>query len=147
MLLSFEEKEIAVASVLNPYLSFRAEARQAMEFYKSVFGGTLKVNTFGEFGSPEGADADKIMHSQLETDHGYTLMASDTPAGMEYNPGTKITVSLSGDDADTLRGYWDKLSEGGTVTVPFEKQMWGDEFGSCVDKFGIPWMVNVVHQG
>ena len=144
MLLSFEEKEIAVASVLNPYLSFRAEARQAMEFYKDVFGGTLKVNTFGEFGSPEGADADKIMHAQLETENGYTLMASDTPAGMEYNPGTNITVSLSGDDAGTLRGYWDKLSEGGTVTVPFEKQRWGDEFGACVDKFGIPWMVNVV---
>lgn len=146
MLLSFEEKENAVASVLNPYLSFRAEARQAMEFYKGVFGGTLKVNTFGEFGSPEGADADKVMHAQLETDQGYTLMASDTPAGMEHNPGTNITVSLSGDDADTLRGYWDELSDGGTVTVPFEKQMWGDEFGSCIDKFGIPWMVNVVHQ-
>ncbi|WP_086683206.1 VOC family protein [Amycolatopsis pretoriensis] len=135
-----------MASVLNPYLSFRAEARQAMEFYKGVFGGTLKVNTFGEFGSPEGADADKVMHAQLETDAGYTLMASDTPAGMEHNPGTNITVSLSGDDAGTLRGYWDKLSDGGTVTVPFEKQMWGDEFGSCIDKFGIPWMVNVVHQ-
>jgi PhnB protein len=135
-----------VASVLNPYLSFRAEARQAMEFYKSVFGGTLTVNTFGEFGSPEGADAEKIMHAQLETDNGYTLMASDTPAGMDHNPGTNITVSLSGDDAGDLRAYWEKLSEGGTVTVPFEKQMWGDEFGSCIDKFGIPWMVNVVAQ-
>ncbi|MEU0788511.1 VOC family protein [Amycolatopsis sp. NPDC005961] len=135
-----------MASVLNPYLSFRAEARQAMEFYKSVFGGTLTVNTFGEFGSPEGADADKIMHAQLETEKGYRLMAADTPTGMDHNPGTNITVSLSGDDADDLRGYWDKLSEGGTVTVPFEKQMWGDEFGSCIDKFGIPWMVNVVHQ-
>ena len=135
-----------MASVLNPYLSFRAEARQAMEFYKSIFGGTLKVNTFGEFGSPEGADADKIMHAQLETDNGYTLMASDAPAGMDHNPGTNITVSLSGDDASDLRGYWEKLSEGGTVTVPFEKQMWGDEFGACVDKFGIPWMVNVVQQ-
>ncbi|VVJ21097.1 PhnB protein / putative DNA binding 3-demethylubiquinone-9 3-methyltransferase domain protein [Amycolatopsis camponoti] len=146
MLLSSDEKETAVASVLNPYLSFRAEARQAMEFYKSVFGGTLTVNTFGEFGSPEGADADKIMHAQLETEKGYRLMAADTPTGMDHNPGTNITVSLSGDDADDLRGYWDKLSEGGTVTVPFEKQMWGDEFGSCIDKFGIPWMVNVVHQ-
>ena len=65
-------------------------------------------------------------------------------AGMEYNPGTNISVSLSGDDADDLRGYWDKLSDGGTVTVPFEKQMWGDEFGACFDRFGIPWMVNVV---
>ncbi|WP_290062352.1 VOC family protein [Amycolatopsis solani] len=133
-----------MASRLNPYLSFRDDARQAMEFYKSVFGGTLTVNTFGEFGSPEGADSDKIMHSQLETDNGFTLMASDTPAGMEYNPGTNITVSLSGDDADDLRGYWDQLSDGATVTVPFEKQMWGDEFGALVDKFGIPWMVNIV---
>ncbi|MET8851983.1 VOC family protein [Amycolatopsis sp. NPDC004625] len=133
-----------MASRLNPYLSFRADARQAMEFYKSVFGGTLTVNTFGEFGSPEGADADKIMHAQLETDNGFTLMASDTPAGMEHTPGTNITVSLSGDDTDDLHGYWDKLSDGGTVTVPFEKQMWGDEFGACIDKFGIPWMVNVV---
>nr|WP_166640710.1 VOC family protein [Amycolatopsis sp. SID8362] len=135
---------MAVASRLNPYLSFRDDARQAMEFYKSVFGGTLTVNTFGEFGSPEGADADKIMHSQLETDNGFTLMASDTPAGMEHKPGTNITVSLSGDDADGLRGYWEQLSDGATVTVPFEKQMWGDEFGALVDKFGIPWMVNVV---
>ena len=133
-----------MASRLNPYLSFRDDARQAMEFYKSVFGGTLTVNTFGEFGSPEGADADKIMHSQLETDNGFTLMASDTPAGMEHKPGTNITVSLSGDDADDLRGYWEQLSDGATVTVPFEKQMWGDEFGALVDKFGIPWMVNVV---
>lgn len=133
-----------MASRLNPYLSFRADARQAMEFYKSVFGGTLTLNTFGEFGSPEGADADKVMHAQLETDNGFTLMASDTPAGMEHTPGTNITVSLSGDDTDDLHGYWEKLSDGGTVTVPFEKQMWGDEFGACVDKFGIPWMVNIV---
>ncbi|MEV4056992.1 VOC family protein [Amycolatopsis sp. NPDC049688] len=133
-----------MASRLNPYLSFRDDARQAMEFYKSVFGGTLTLNTFGEFGSPEGADSDKVMHAQLEAENGFTLMASDTPAGMEHNPGTNISVSLSGDDADDLRGYWDKLSGGGTVTVPFEKQMWGDEFGACVDKFGIPWMVNVV---
>ncbi|MEQ0561228.1 VOC family protein [Amycolatopsis sp. NEAU-NG30] len=136
-----------MASRLNPYLSFRDDARQAMEFYKDVFGGTLTMNTFGEFGSPEGADADKIMHSQLEADNGFTLMAADTPAGMEHNPGTNISVSLSGDDAEDLRGYWEKLSDGGTVTVPFEKQMWGDEFGACVDKFGIPWMVNVVQSG
>ncbi|WP_103348946.1 VOC family protein [Amycolatopsis sp. CA-128772] len=133
-----------MASRLNPHLSFRADARQAMEFYKSVFGGTLTLNTFGEFGSPEGADADKVMHAQLEAGNGFTLMASDTPTGMEHTPGTNISVSLSGDDADDLRGYWDKLSDGGTVSVPFEKQMWGDEFGACVDKFGIPWMVNVV---
>ncbi|HEX5970050.1 MAG TPA: VOC family protein [Intrasporangium sp.] len=132
-----------MASRLNPYISFKDNARDAMEFYKDVFGGTLNLNTFGEYGQPDSPDADKIMHAQLETDSGYTLMASDTPQGMEYNPGDNITVSLSGDDSDELRGYWTKLSDGGTVSVPLEKQMWGDEFGSCTDKFGIGWMVNI----
>src|SRR5215211_7816717 len=54
-----------------------------------------------------------------------------------------IAVSLSGDDADELRGYWEKLSSGGSVSVPLEKQMWGDEFGMCVDRFGVAWMVNI----
>jgi PhnB protein len=132
-----------VASRLNPYISFVDNARQAMEFYKDVFGGTLTLNTFGEFGAQDSPEADKIMHGLLETDRGFTLMASDTPPGMEHNPGTNIAVSLSGDDVDELRGYWAKLSDGGTVSVPLEKQMWGDEFGMCVDRFGIPWMVNI----
>ncbi|HYN95327.1 MAG TPA: VOC family protein [Pilimelia sp.] len=135
-----------MASGLNPYLSFAGDARQAMEFYRDVFGGTLSMNTFGDFGAPEAAVADKIMHGQLETDSGFTLMGADTPPGMAYNPGDTISVSLSGDDADELRGYWARLSEGGTVSVPLEKQMWGDEFGTCVDRFGIPWMVNISQQ-
>jgi PhnB protein len=134
-----------MASRLNPYIGFNGNARQAMEFYKDVFGGELTSNTFGEFGAAQdSADNDKIMHSQLETDSGFTLMASDTPAGMgQRSSGDNITISLSGDDADRLRGYWDKLSDGGNVTMPMEKQMWGDEFGMCVDRFGIPWMVNI----
>ena len=136
-----------MASRLNPYISFRDNARQAMEFYRDVFGGELTVNTFGESGGAEGTpEADKIMHAQLETDRGFTLMASDTPAEMPYNPGSNISISLSGDDADDLRGYWEKLSDGGTVTMPLEKQMWGDEFGMCQDRFGIPWMVNITQQ-
>jgi PhnB protein len=130
-------------SRLNPYISFDGNAREAMEFYKGVFGGTLTLNTFGEFGQPDAPEADKIMHGLLETDTGLTLMGADTPPGMAHNPGDNITVSLSGDDADELRGYWEKLSDGGTVTVPLEKQMWGDEFGQCVDQFGIAWMVNI----
>jgi PhnB protein len=132
-----------VATRLNPYISFKDNARQAMEFYEGVFGGSLSVNTFGEYGAQDTPEADKIMHAQLETEGGLTLMASDTPPGMEHNPGNAITVSLSGDDGDELRGYWDKLSEGGTVAMPLEKQMWGDEFGMCIDKFGVPWMVNI----
>ncbi|MFI5938283.1 VOC family protein [Actinoplanes sp. NPDC051494] len=134
-----------MASRLNPYIAFAdGNARTAMEFYHSILGGKLDVNTFGQFGAPDPALADKVMHAQLETGHGFTLMGADTPPGMEHVPGNTIAVSLSGDDADDLRGWWEKLAEGGTVTLPLEKQMWGDEFGTLKDKFGIEWMVNIV---
>ena len=132
-----------MASILNPYISFQDNARQALEFYQETFGGELTVSTFGEFGDPSQPGADGIMHGNLATPSGFTIMAADTPPGMDYNPGTNISVSLSGDDGDELRGYWDKLSSGGTVPVPLEKQMWGDEFGMCVDQFGVGWMVNI----
>lgn len=135
-----------MATTLNPYIQFKDNAREAMEFYKTVFGGELTVSTFGEFGGgdPEhAAPADGVMHSQLVTDGGLTLMAADTPPGMTGSEGASISISLSGDDADELRGYWEKLSEGGQVQVPLEKQMWGDEFGMCADKFGTEWMVNI----
>ena len=132
-----------MASRLNPYISFSDNARAALEFYRTVFGGELSVMTFGEMGMPDAPEADKVMHGMLETASGYTLMAADTPPGMDYTPGANISVSLSGDDAAELRGYWDKLSSGGTVAVPLENQPWGDEFGMCVDQFGISWMVNI----
>jgi PhnB protein len=132
-----------MASRLNPYLNFNGNARQALEFYTSVFGGNLNLSTFAEFGMAEAPVADKIMHGQLETDAGYTLMAADTPPGMEFNGMHGFGVSLSGDDADVLRGYFDKLSDGGTVTMPMQKQAWGDEFGMVTDKFGVPWLVNI----
>ena len=131
-------------STLNPYLGFPDNAREAMEFYQSVFGGKLDISTFGSFGgAPEGLSEDNVMHAQLVTDAGFTLMASDTPGGMGVSEGSRISISLSGDDADALRGYWQRLSEGGEVTMPLEKQMWGDEFGMCTDRFGVPWMVNI----
>ena len=130
-----------MSATLNPYLSFDTNARQAMEFYRDVFGGELNVTTFGEFGST-GPEADLVMHSQLETDLGFTLMASDTPAGMERTVGNNITVSVFGDDP-ALRTYWDTISGSGTVTMPMVKQAWGDEFGMCVDQFGVSWMVNI----
>ncbi|GHH53926.1 VOC family protein [Lentzea cavernae] len=131
-----------MATRLNPYLSFDGQARQALEFYHSVFGGELKMNTFGEFGVQDTPQADQIMHGQLETEAGYTIMAADTPPGMEHRSGSSITVSLSGDE-EVLRQYFNALAEGGKVGTPLEKQMWGDEYGDLVDKYGISWMVNL----
>jgi len=128
---------------LNPSLSFRDNAREAMTFYHSVFGGELSVSTFGEFQpGAEPAQQDMVMHSQLETTDGLVLMAADTPEGMEYRPQAGVSVSLSGDEKDRLRGYWQRLSEGGTVIVPFGAAPWGDTFGMCTDQFGTTWMVN-----
>jgi PhnB protein len=137
-----------MASRLNPYLNFDGNARQALEFYQSVFGGDLNLNTFADFGAPDTPDADKIMHGQLETDAGYTIMAADVPGNMEYQPiaGTSVSLSGEGPDAEALRAYWEELCAGGTITMPMQRQAWGDEFGMCVDKFGVPWLVNI-HTG
>jgi PhnB protein len=129
---------------LNPYLHFRDTARQAMDFYRSVFGGELTSNSFAEFhASDDPAEQDKIMHSQLVTPDGMVLMASDTPNSMDYTPGTNFSISLSGDDDAALRRCWGKLSDGGTVAMPLDKAAWGDTFGMCVDRFGVSWLVNI----
>jgi PhnB protein len=134
-----------MASRLNPYLSFDGDARDAMETYKGVFGGELTVSTFGDMGQTDEGLKDKVMHSQLETPAGFTLMASDTPPGTDqpYQRGNAFTVSLSGDDEAELRGYWDGLADGGQVTLPLDKQVWGDVFGMVADRFGVLWMVNI----
>ena len=133
-------------SKLNPYLNFDGNAREAMEFYKGVFGGNLNVNTFGEAHATEDPKyTNQIMHGQLETPGGLVLMASDTPTVMGYNPGDNYSVSLSGgveDDAE-LSGYWEKLVDGGTITMPLDMAPWGDKFGMCTDKFGVAWLVNI----
>jgi PhnB protein len=136
-----------MASRLNPYLTFRDNARQAMEFYQSVFGGKLDLSTFAEMNaSPDPAEGNKIMHSVLETDDGMVIMGADTPNSMDYRPGSAISVSLSGDDDARLSELYRKLSESGSVTVPLEKAPWGDRFGMCVDGFGTAWLVNISGQ-
>ncbi len=132
-----------MASRLNPYLNFNGTARHALEFYASVFGGDLTLNTFADFGAAGSPDADRIMHGMLETPAGYTIMAADITSDMEHRPISWFSVSLSGDDADALRGYWEQLSASGTTTMPMQKQVWGDEFGMCVDQFGVSWLVNI----
>lgn len=135
-----------MSTQLDPYLSFRDNAREAMEFYQSVFGGKLITSTFAEFhASDDPAEQDKIMHSMLTTDDGLVLMASDTPNRMGYTPGGNFSISLSGEQADEgeLRGYWDKLSAAGIVTMPLGPAPWGDTFGMCTDKFGVSWLVSI----
>ncbi|MBN9180255.1 MAG: VOC family protein [Microbacterium sp.] len=130
-------------TILNPYLSFKDDAREAMEFYRSVFGGELTLSTFGEFPGmvQDPAENELVMHAQLTTAEGLTLMGSDTPAHMAFERPANISLSLSGDDEGVLQGYWNALAEGGTVTMPFETPPWGGKFGMLVDKYGFSWMI------
>ncbi|WP_426245213.1 VOC family protein [Nocardioides sp. LHG3406-4] len=132
-----------MASRLNPYISFKDNAAEALAFYQSVLGGELESHTFGEYADPAAPEVDLLMHGQLETPAGFTIMAADTPPGMEHRPGENVAVSLSGDDVTELRQWYAGLSAGGTVIMPLEMQMWGDEFGMFNDRFGVPWMVNI----
>ena len=133
-----------MSTILNPYLGFRDNARAAMEFYRSVFGGELTLSTFADFqASEDPAEQDKVMHGMLVTDGGLNLMGADTPNSMSYTPGDNYSVSLSGDDEAELRRYWEVLSAEGTIGMPLERAPWGDFFGMCTDKFGVSWLVNI----
>jgi PhnB protein len=128
---------------LNPYLNFKDNTREAMEFYRGVFGGKLELNTFKDYhASQDPSEDDKIMHSVLYAE-GMSFMASDTPDRMEYKPGTNFSMSLSGEDETELTGYFDKLAAGGTIGMPLNKAVWGDTFGMVTDKFGVTWLVNI----
>lgn len=126
-------------AILNPYVSFNGKTREAMEFYKSIFGGELTISTFADQHVPD-APADGVMHAQLAVDGKPLIMASD---GMDAQDLSGFSLSLSGNNADELRGYFEKLAEGGTITKTLEKESWGDEFGMVQDKFGVSWMVNI----
>jgi PhnB protein len=130
-----------MASVnLDPYLFFKGNCREAMEFYKSIFGGELTVSTFGEAMPNEPEMKDKIMHAMLSGGD-VKLMASDTREASEKT--AKIELSLSGDDEQKLTGYFEKLSAAGKIKSPLKKESWGDTFGQFQDKYGIDWMVNI----
>ncbi|MBC7633083.1 VOC family protein [Aeromicrobium sp.] len=134
-----------MATTLNPYLSFRGQARQAMEFYRSVLGGELGTTTFGE-AMPDSVTAeeqDNLMHAQLVSTAGLVLMGSDAPMSMAFEAGSNISVSLSGSDEAELTGYYDGFSAAGTILEPLAKAPWGDSFGMVRDQFGVVWMFNI----
>lgn len=134
-----------MGAVLNPYLNFRGNAREAMEFYKEVFGGKLTISTFADFhAASDPSEEGLVMHADLEGPDGIRFMAADVPGRMEFVPGTNnFSMSLSGENEAELRGYFEKLSDGGSVSMPFETATWGDTFGMCTDKFGVSWLVNI----
>lgn len=133
-------------TTLNPYLGFRGNARQAMEFYQRIFGGELTISTFGDFqASVEPDEIDLVMHAQLSGDAGVVFMGSDTPKHMEFTEGSNFSMSLSGSSEDQaqLGGYFDRLADGGAVLQPLTVAPWGDSFGMLKDPFGITWLVNI----
>lgn len=139
-------------AALHPYLNFPGTTREAFEFYGECLGAAPQFATFGQFGAvPEGdPNADKIMHASIEVTDLVRLYASDNIEGMSpeaFEPGNNISLSLMGDDEATLRSAFEKLSEGGEIRMPLEKQVWGDVYGQLVDKFGVHWMCNISGAG
>lgn len=135
------------STALTPYLNFNGNAREAMELYQSILGGELTCTTFAQGGGvgmdlPE-ADDEKIMHSQIDKDGEPVLMGADMPSVMPFAAAAGMTVSLSGDDEDTLTGWWHTLSDGATVGQELTKAPWGDTFGMLTDRYGTPWLVNI----
>jgi PhnB protein len=133
-----------MSTILNPYINFKDNARQAMEFYKSVFGGELRLATFKDYhASQDPSEENLIMHAELHSPSGVVFFASDTSKRMEYRQGASISMSLTGENEKELKGFFQKLASGGKITMPLEKAAWGDTFGMCTDKYGVNWMVNI----
>lgn len=135
-----------MAVKLNTYIAFDGDAREAAQWYKSIFGGELFMDTMGKYADHmpvDPADTDKIMHFFLKGEHGIEVMGADTPKGLPYDGGSRLTIALNGDDEAMLRGYWDKLVDDGSITMPLDKAPWGDTFGMLTDKFGVKWMVDI----
>ncbi|HSX17771.1 MAG TPA: VOC family protein [Candidatus Saccharimonadales bacterium] len=125
---------------LEPYIFFNGNCREAMEFYKDVFGGELSVNTYGNTPGMDKFNMDWLMHASLEGG-AVKLMASDTEKASPE--AKKVSLSLGGTDEEYMRKIFDSLSAGGEIFMPLKKESWGDIFGSLTDKFGVEWMMNI----
>ncbi|MDP2629073.1 MAG: VOC family protein [Candidatus Harrisonbacteria bacterium] len=133
-------------TTLSPYLNFNGNCREAMQFYQSVLGGELTMQSYGEAGySDSSAQKDKIIHASLKSND-LSLMACDGPQEKAVTFGNNVHLSINGSEEKTLREYFEKLSAGGIISMPLEKQFWGDIFGMFTDKFGVHWMINISSQ-
>lgn len=141
------------------HLNFRGQARQALEFYNSVFGGNLVIATYADFGAPKDApNADKVVWGQVAADNGFQVMAYDVPTSEQppqpsqpttrREQGMTITqepffISLRGESTDEISALWEKLSEGAAVIEPIAQSAWAPLFGMLTDRFGVTWVVDV----
>jgi PhnB protein len=127
------------------HLNFQDQARAALEFYQSVFGGELAAFTNGQ-AQPGGdpADADRIAWGEVRAGNGFHVMAYDVRAHESYAPGDRpFFVSLRGTDADELATYWKGLSDGATVVQDLGPAGWTPLYGMLTDRFGVTWVLDV----
>ncbi|GAA1261991.1 VOC family protein [Saccharothrix xinjiangensis] len=131
------------------HLNFRGDARAALEFYQSAFGGHLAVVTYRDAGNTQ-EEPDQVMWGQVLAENGFHVMAYDVPARMGYDQGENpFFVSLRGETVEEVMGYWEGLSAGATVVVPMGPTGWAPAYGMLRDRFGVVWVVDVVsgHEG
>jgi PhnB protein len=135
---------LAVTAVTH--LNFRGDARAALEFYATVFGGTLTIFTNGDMGNVQNPDeADGVMWGQVDAPNGFRIMAYDVPSSRPWHQGEDpFFVSLRGESADEIAALWDKLAERSTVIVPIAPAQWAPLYGMLKDPFGVTWVVDVV---
>ena len=128
---------------LNPYLTFSGNAEEALNFYQSVLGGEiLQLGRYGESPMPcDEADKQKIMHARFVFDDNL-IMVSDGMKEHEISTNGNIQLAVDVSDPDQIETLFNKMAEGGTVTMPLAEQFWGAKFGMVKDKFGIRWMFN-----
>lgn len=133
------------------HLNFRGQARDALTFYQSVFGGELAAISYKDANAVQDpGEADQIMWGQVAGENGFRVMAYDVPSAMDWDAGTiPVFVSVRGDDANELRGYWDKLENGADVIQPIGPAAWSPLYGMLRDRFGITWVLDiaVAYQG
>ncbi|MFI2781269.1 VOC family protein [Streptomyces sp. ALB3] len=127
------------------HLNFRGDARAALDFYHSVFGGDVVAVTYREAGAAQDPEeADQVMWGQVAGDDGFRVMAYDVPSRMPWHPGENaVFVSLRGDDADEITALWGRLAVGSTVVQPLEPALWAPLYGMLKDRFGVVWVLDV----
>ncbi|SEG88032.1 PhnB protein [Thermomonospora echinospora] len=130
------------------HLNFRGDARAALTFYQSVFGGDVVMVTYKDAGNVQDpSEADQVMWGQVTAASGFRVMAYDVPSRTPWSQGENaFFVSLRGEAAEEVTSYWERLSDGATVLQPLGPAQWAPLYGMLKDRFGVTWVVDVVSE-